>query len=43
MKEFAPKLKKIVGDKKASAAKRIGALFALEGIIIRPMLPSATM
>lgn len=32
MKELAPKLKKIVSDKKAETARRLGALFALEGL-----------
>ncbi len=32
MKELAPKLKKIVADKKAGVAGRLGALWALEGL-----------
>jgi putative membrane-bound dehydrogenase-like protein len=32
MKELAPKLKKIAGDKRAETARRLGALFALEGL-----------
>jgi len=32
MKDLTPKLKKIVGDKKAETARRLGALFALEGL-----------
>ncbi len=32
MKELVPKLKDIAGDKKAGTARRLGALFALEGL-----------
>ncbi len=47
MKDLTPKLKKIVGDKKATTARRLGALFALEGLratdvaTLRPLLADA--
>ena len=42
MKELVPKLKKIAGDRKAETPRRLGAMFALEGVraIERPTVKS---